>query len=136
MIILFVLIAPFLKIPILLILHIVFSISLLIHWANNSNVCSLSLLESKLRNIPYTQSFTHSFIGPVYDISSTDWSKICYFVTITLMIISIYNLIISPKIELFKKCISKTQKYINTNKNLKLKDKFNLYMNCTMYLFN
>jgi len=91
-VILFVLFIPFSNIPMLLLLHIVFSMSLLVHWYNNNNQCSLTLLESKLRGLDVTESFTYKFIAPLYDVSKTDWSKICYSFTIVLMIVSIYRL--------------------------------------------
>ena len=68
LIILFILIAPFTNLTALLILHITFSISLLVHWAFNSNECSLTLLESQLRGIPRNESFSYKFISPVYNI--------------------------------------------------------------------
>ena len=61
-IILFILIAPFTNKIALLILHIVFSLCLLLHWHLNSNVCSLSILESHLRGLDYTNTFSHQFI--------------------------------------------------------------------------
>lgn len=97
MIICFILLAPFLDIPSLLILHITFSVSLLVHWWGNSNVCSLSVIESKLRGLNYTESFTHKFIAPVYDISKTTWSRLCTITVIVLMIISLYFLVNSDK---------------------------------------
>ena len=111
-VILFVLFIPFSNVPMLLLLHIVFSMSLLVHWYNNNNQCSLTLLESKLRGLDVTESFTYKFIAPLYDVSKTDWSKICYSFTIVLMIVSIYRLynskrlpiIQSPNVSVFLYC--------------------------------
>ncbi len=97
-IILFVFIIPFSNIPSLLILHITFSLSLLLHWYTNSNECSLTLLESKLRGIDRNAGFTHKFIAPIYDISLTKWSSICYIIIIILISISIYKLYNSKKL--------------------------------------
>lgn len=98
MVILFVLTAPFSNIPALLILHITFSASLLLHWWFNSNECSLTYIESKLRGLDKTESFTHKFVAPMYDISSTEWSKICYIITISLLCVSIYYLYNSERV--------------------------------------
>lgn len=98
LVIVFVLGAPFTNIPALLILHVTFSVSLLVHWLGNNNECSLTLLESTLRGLDKTQSFTHQFIAPVYDISNTEWSQVCYTVTTTLLLISIYKLWTSPQV--------------------------------------
>ena len=95
-VVLFELFAPFSDIPALLILHITFSVTLLSHWYGNSDVCSLSYLESFLRGKPYTEGFTYKFIGPMYNISQTEWSQLCYILTIGLMCISIYKLINHP----------------------------------------
>ena len=92
-VILFVLFAPFTNIPALLILHITFSFSLMVHWAANSNACSLTLIESYFRNTDVTDTFTHSFISPIYDISSTEWNNIVWIITIIVMCISLYKLI-------------------------------------------
>ena len=103
LIILFVILAPFIDIPAILILHITFSLCLLVHWWANNNICSLSFIESQLRGTDHTESFTHKFIAPIYDISKTEWSKICKIITIILLCISLYNLYYSKKTaEIFK----------------------------------
>lgn len=134
-IILFILFVPFTKTPSYLILHIVFSFSLLVHWYNNNNICSLSLFESKLRGIEYNNSFSHQFIAPVYDISSTKWGETCYYAVILLAIISFYNLITSEQWKFFKECLDKTKEYINKNTNIKINEKIKLYINCLYVLF-
>jgi hypothetical protein len=122
-VVLFVIFGPFLQIPALLILHITLSISLLVHWYGNSNVCSLSMLESQFRGLDHTQTFTHQFIGPVYDISETEWSKICYIITIIAMLFSIYFLYNSNEFKQALECI----------KNLKFTDE-TFYQRIKMYL--
>ena len=107
LIILFILFAPFIDIPAILILHITFSICLLVHWWANNNICSLSLLESKLRGMDHTESFTHKFIAPIYDISQTEWSRICIIITIILLCISSYKLYYSKKTFKMMECYNK-----------------------------
>lgn len=97
-IILFVLFTPITNITYFLILHITLCISLVVHWLANNNMCSLSMFESKLRGIPYTDSFSHQFIAPMYDISNTSWSTVCYVFTIFVMCVSLYKLYNSGKI--------------------------------------
>jgi hypothetical protein len=135
-VILFVLFAPFYDIPAILILHIIFSICLLIHWYYNNNICSLSVMESNLRGIDYTKSFSHQFISPIYDISDTELGNFCYNAVIILCLISFYNLIKSKKWDIFKKCVIETKEYIKKTKDLKFNDKFMLYIQCTDPLFN
>lgn len=109
LVVLFVLLAPFQPYINLILLHIVFSVSLLVHWFGNSNDCSLTLLELSLRDLPHkSQCFTHQFIAPIYDISQSDWSKISYFLAISLMLISIYRFINHPKYQLFRECMKTT----------------------------
>ena len=91
-VVIFILLAPFARIPILLILHFSLCLTLIVHWWNSSDVCSLSILESQLRGIPYSDGFTHKFIAPMYNISATKWSRICWIITIILMSVSLYYL--------------------------------------------
>lgn len=124
LLIVFMLCAPFSNVPYFLILHITFSISLMIHWWGNSNMCSLSIIESKLRGLDYTQSFTHKFIAPVYEISNTTWSQVCWVVTVVFMCLSIYNLAYNKK----------WQKVKQDCQNLENKTISN-YMTCILQLF-
>lgn len=114
LLILFVIFAPFSNIPSILIIHIAFSFSLLVHWIANNNACSLTYMESQLRGIDVKESFTYQFISPVYDISKTDWSRICYSATIILLMISMYKLSTSKAFSKSLKCyndLSKDPKY-------------------------
>jgi hypothetical protein len=138
LVVLFVLIAPFLNIPYFLILHFTFCVSLLVHWWGNSNVCSLSVIESKLRGLNYTESFTHKFVAPIYDISKTTWSRTCYIMTILLLSISAYKIYQSPK---WKETI---QCYYNVNdsirkdpvvRELPMYKKILMYFQCVKVLF-
>jgi hypothetical protein len=104
-VVLFVLLAPFSNILPLLLLHIVFSLSLLLHWVANNNVCSLSVLEAKLRGTTFQQSFTHKFIAPVYDMSQTSYSRLCYVVVIALMVTSAYKMYTHKRLkEMLEEC--------------------------------
>lgn len=134
-ILLFVILIPFTKIPLYLILHITFCISLIIHWAHNNNACSLTLIESKLRGISESDSFSYKFIAPIYDISKTEWSNFCYIITIILALISLYYLIISPKWKDFNECIRSANQYITQNNKLTLKEKIYIYFTCIVSLY-
>jgi hypothetical protein len=127
-IILFVLLAPITSVSYYLILHITLCISLIIHWLANNNMCSLSIVESQLRGIPYTDSFTHQFISPMYDMSKTSWSSICYIIVLLVMSISIYKLYTSGKIRTTY-IIYKSQR----EKNIPFLD---IYNNCLKELFH
>lgn len=109
-IILFVLFAPFTNIPAILILHITFAFSLIVHWYANSNVCSLSMLEAHLRGLDTREdTFTHQFIAPMYDISITEWSNIVWVITSIVLCISIYKLYHTDKFKIAWKCYSELE---------------------------
>lgn len=134
LVILFVILAPFSNIPSILIIHIAFSFSLLAHWLANNNACSLTFMEAQLRGIDVKDSFTYQFISPVYDISKTDWSRICYIATIILLIISIYKLSSSKAFSKSLKCyndLNKDPKY-NT---LSFYQRFKMSVLCFIDLF-
>lgn len=105
-IVLFVILAPFTNIPAILVLHITFAICLFVHWYANSNVCSLTILEANLRGLDRTDTFTHQFIGPMYDISTTEWSNIIWIITFVIMCISIYKLYHTDKFKIAWECYS------------------------------
>lgn len=129
LVIIFILLAPFCNIPSLLILHVTFSFSLLVHWYNNNNECSLTYMEAKLRGLDRTESFSHKFISPLYDISKTEWSKYCYIITIILMCVSIYYLYHSDKVSQAWKCFNDTSKELEY-KNMSLYKKIIFGFNC------
>lgn len=133
LVILFVILTPiiFFSYHSLLILHIAFSICLLIHWVNNSNMCSLTLLESKLRgNMQYNKTFIHQFISPIYDISKKESNEIIYAMTILLMFLSIYHLYYSNSFN----AIIQNIRNLNTE-NLSWSESFKLYMMNFVKLF-
>lgn len=129
-IVLFMIIVPFTNIPSLLILHIVSGICLLIHWKLNSNVCSLTLLEAKLRGINRVHTFTHEFIAPIYDISSTSWSHICSILTIVLIYISFIKILNSKDL---KNTWDKCKLLYNSKGNIE--SKMSQYLECIKPLF-
>jgi hypothetical protein len=135
LVVLFVIITPFFDIPYFLILHFTFCVSLLVHWWGNSNVCSLSVLESQLRGLNYTESFTHKFIAPIYDISKTTWSRASYIITILLMSISAYKIYQSPKWRESVICYNNINDDPNV-RNLPLHEKLIMYSKCVRILFN
>lgn len=98
-VILFVVTTPFITTDVMiLLLHIVSIFSLIIHWAANNTICSLTLLESKLRGIPMEHSFIYSFIAPIYQflhlemISENNLSTLVYLIVILLMVFSLIKI--------------------------------------------
>jgi dolichol kinase len=130
-IVIFVLFAPFTQIPAILILHITFGVCLFVHWWANSNVCSLTVLEASLRGMERTDTFTHQFIAPLYDISTSDWSNIIHLITYMTIGISIYYLYNSDKFRYTMKCINE----LEFSDDDTLFERLKQYYICTLPLF-
>ena len=79
----------FINLPNIVLLHLVFCASLLLHWYANNNICCLTTLEGYLFNRPYDQGMLHSCIGPMYDIQNREITMI----VIGLLLISLFKLI-------------------------------------------
>lgn len=99
LVVLFILVTPFItKDFMILLLHITSCISLIVHWMSNNSICSLTLLESKLRGIEIHHSFIYEFIAPIYEflhipiISENNLSTFIYVLVVSLMFFSIYRL--------------------------------------------
>lgn len=87
-VVLFVIGVPFFgNIPVLLI-NLVFMFGIMFHWALNSNVCALTVLEKTLRGTSYDgETFFGQLFGKIYTInnnSSIYWIGILILVGITL----------------------------------------------------
>ena len=80
--ILFIILGVFFKDPFLILLHSCVLITLILHWYFNNDICSLTLMESKIRGIPYTKGFIHSLIGPFYNISNKEIKVFTYFLIV------------------------------------------------------
>jgi hypothetical protein len=120
-VVMFILITPMLSThSSIYILHIVSCLSLLSHWFTNNDMCSLSVLEGKLRGKEYNdkESFIHKFISPIYKISETRWSFVCKIIVTILMFISIKRLTNTDNYKLFKKCMSEKKGFFNKTKCL------------------
>ena len=104
MLILFILIAPFSSYAPILILHLTGAWCLLVHWAANNDICFLTLVESKLRNIDYRKGFLHKFVSPVYNITDKKMSELCHIMVILSMLVASYNLFESTSFDKARKC--------------------------------
>ncbi len=129
LIIMFVLLAPFTNVPYFLVLHITFSMSLLVHWYFNSDVCSLSMIESQFRGIQYQQSFSHRIIAPIYNVSSTSWSSFCYFAVVSLSLYSVYKLYNNDKISQAWACYRRMEQELK-DKDMSMTTKIKKYLAC------
>ena len=76
----------------LLILNMTCLFSLLVHWYLNLDVCVLSVIESKLRNIPISSTIFNKIVKPIYNISERTYSNIMWTMTILLFNITLYKI--------------------------------------------
>ncbi len=113
-VILFMALTPFFGSAPLLVLHITFGISILMHWVTNNNMCSLTLLESKLRGIDISNGFIHQFIAPVYNIPKILSQKLLYGILILLILFSIVKLKNTKQWGSFVNCFAKKNHEQNT----------------------
>jgi hypothetical protein len=98
--VLFIVLIPFFGKNYLLFLHVITGFAILIHWITNNNVCSLTLIEYKLREIitkkPVDRQdcFMARLIDPVYDFKKNNHSRriFLYSILIGLTLLSIYKL--------------------------------------------
>lgn len=109
LLVVFMIIAPFTGRLELLVLHVIFSISLVIHWSANSNICCLSTLEAWSRGIPVSKTFINQFIEPVYVIGEHQLSLLIWASTLGLVAVSTIRILTHEKSELFLACIRSQQ---------------------------
>lgn len=100
----FVLLAPLSGKLSILILHVTFAATLILHWATNSNVCCLSMMESWVRKVEVSQTFLNRIIEPVYVISENKLSILIWSVTILLAAVSLYKVATHPNINKLLAC--------------------------------
>lgn len=91
LIVLFIIGAPFSNDPRVLIVHITSCISLLVHWYLNNDTCCLTLVESYLSGKKKKETFMGRLISPVYTLDESTTSKVTYYSTIALMLVSIFR---------------------------------------------
>lgn len=99
-VIIFVLATPFSNSNYLLLLHIVIVPFIMLHWLLNNNTCCLTVVEKYIRQktisnkINEKDCFTYQIIAPIYDFSKNHetFSTFIYILTISVWLISVYNL--------------------------------------------
>ena len=90
-ILLFVLLAPLVAQSVtVLILHVGVLLALLMHWVTSQHYCVLSLIECKLRGIPYEDGFLNSVLKPLFGFGVSN--RLAYAVTLVLLLVSVTRL--------------------------------------------
>ena len=91
-ILLFIVLAPvFAQTLSTLLLHVLLLLAILMHWIANHHFCVLSLIESKLRNIPYENGFINSILKPMFGFGVSN--RAAYVVTLALLLISVARIV-------------------------------------------
>jgi hypothetical protein len=105
LLVLFMVVIPFIGQAPMLILHITFAVSIIVHWLGNSDVCALTLLECQLRGVPKTKSFMHQLISPVYTVPPKTVTNALYIALTVLGMISLRRLLKTTQWRNFKACL-------------------------------
>lgn len=92
-VVVFITLVPFTWNPGFLLLNSVFIPGILFHWIVNSDICALTIIEQKLRGLQTMQDgFIYQFIGPIFTMNRSSFSKVLYVLLIVLWAITIYKL--------------------------------------------
>jgi hypothetical protein len=87
----FVLLAPIVTQSVTVaIAHAAVLLALLTHWATSQHYCVLSLLECKLRSIPYEDGFLNSVLKPLFGYGVSN--RLAYAVTLALLAVSLVRI--------------------------------------------
>ena len=97
LIVCFVVFAPFSNSNFILLMHLIIVPFIIVHWLTNNNVCSLTIMEKKIRTKLYgpldnkNDCFTCKIIEPVYDFKKNykNQSRAIYGITTVLILISL-----------------------------------------------
>lgn len=84
----FMALAPFSSSPSLLVMHVLLTPVLWVHWLVGDDSCVLTLLEHQLRGVDNTDSFMHRLVGPVYNISDPDARMVSWLGSVLLWAVS------------------------------------------------
>jgi len=112
LIIIFIILAPFSDSNYILLLHSIIIPLIVMHWILNNDICSLTLMEKKIREKLYgknniSKCFTCKIIEPVYNFKDNykKYDKLLYFIVSGLWLISVYKLYYKYKIGEIKSII-------------------------------
>ena len=74
-----------------LVVHVGLLLVVMMHWVTNQHYCILTLVESKLRRVPYESSFMNSLLKPLFGFGVSN--RAAYAIAIILLGISITRLV-------------------------------------------
>lgn len=95
--VLWMILIPFSNNEPMLVLHLIVSPFLWLHWLTSQDACSLTLLECYLRGVPSDQSFFHSVVSPVYKIQDETIRGIAWVASIGLWLVTLSKVLKRPQ---------------------------------------
>lgn len=82
--------APFSNNRTALVLHLVLTPCLWVHWILNDDTCALTLLEKRLRGIEDDScSFFHALVSPVYKVRDRDVRELSWLASVVLWLVTL-----------------------------------------------
>lgn len=82
--------APFSSNRTALVLHLVVTPFLWLHWLLNDDTCALTLLEKKIRGLEDdSHSFVYNLVSPVYKVRDADVRTVCWMLSILLWLVTL-----------------------------------------------
>lgn len=74
----------------MVLINMFFIVGIMFHWYMNNDMCALTLVESKLRGLPMTETFFGRIFGPVYSVGVE--STFCWTLLVILLLVSIWRI--------------------------------------------
>lgn len=82
--------APFSSNRTALVLHLVVTPFLWLHWLLNDDTCALTLLEKKIRGLESdSHSFVYNLVSPVYKVRDADVRVVCWMLSVLLWLVTL-----------------------------------------------
>ena len=85
----FMVLAPFTHNKSVLVLHLVVTPVLWLHWLLNDDTCALTLLERHVRGVDVSESFMHAIVSPIYKVRDVDLRVLSWIASIVLWLITL-----------------------------------------------
>lgn len=93
LILLYIVFTPFVAQSVVsLVLYIMIVLAIVMHWVANHHYCCLSLMESKIRGVPYEEGFLNSILKPIFGLGVNN--ALYYAITVGLIVVAIYRIVV------------------------------------------
>lgn len=100
--ILFMLWAPFSSSRTALVLHLLVTPFLWVHWLLNDDTCALTLLEKKMRGLSDDgSSFFYALVSPVYKVRDGDMRVACWVASVALWLVTLSRVSRADVLDMF-----------------------------------